>query len=449
MWTAIELLAASLLIPAGGGGAILLTDWLVGRPALRRRTIPLDQAFAAGLGLWLAITLLAEVPDRPLILAGGAVGAVMALRGRFSLPHLPHPVFVAGAVVLTALTLVACVGLPLTEWDARSIWFHQGRILFYFGPDWDYLASIGFAHPDYPKLLPAASALVSEAMGQWSDFHAKYASFLLALPVLLASLRLSSPACVAIQLCWAVSLYAIGNGYLDALLALGTLAVAALLAECTICDPEFRSSPSGLSSGLLCAGLVANMKNEGLVATFVVAIAVIAAVLIAARGHMRFLKFPRPDWTILLLAAGPVVLWSAVKHSQGLEGDLLAGGALAAAARVLERLQDGELGPVMKALLVDSGVLLLWVGCSLAWWLPGKERAQRRLLAVVALLTSLLYTSILALVYLSTPFGVGWHIATSAARVTLLPTFLAVLAFCYLLVPLRVKLLKPNSEADA
>lgn len=62
--------------------------------------------------------------------------------------------------VLYLACLYVVLAEPLDGWDARSIWFFHGKMIFYnasidAGGDWT-LSSIGFSHTDYPEMVPGA-----------------------------------------------------------------------------------------------------------------------------------------------------------------------------------------------------------------------------------------------------------------------------------------------------
>ena len=71
--------------------------------------------------------------------------------------------------LLAASTLL----VPLTAWDARTIWFLHAKMLYFTGglikeggwtaPWW------AFSHPDYPLLVPILAAQATSLAGFWNE----------------------------------------------------------------------------------------------------------------------------------------------------------------------------------------------------------------------------------------------------------------------------------------
>lgn len=84
--------------------------------------------------------------------------------------------------------LIKIIIEPVHLWDARSIWFYSGKIIYFnenylfenFQNDFcnkcDYLL--------YPKLIPSLSAYVATIFGFWNDYITKLSLFLLLLPAI-------------------------------------------------------------------------------------------------------------------------------------------------------------------------------------------------------------------------------------------------------------------------
>ena len=58
---------------------------------------------------------------------------------------------------MALLLFVPILSLPLYDWDARSIWFFHGKMIYYagtLGPEagWN-IQTPQFSHVDYPKLV--------------------------------------------------------------------------------------------------------------------------------------------------------------------------------------------------------------------------------------------------------------------------------------------------------
>ena len=88
--------------------------------------------------------------------------------------------------IVYVLTILAN---PLTDWDARSIWYFHGKIIFSYGA---FSKEAGFtetavkwAQIDYPKLNAVLSAQFAYYTGYWNEYMPKISLAYLLLPVLL------------------------------------------------------------------------------------------------------------------------------------------------------------------------------------------------------------------------------------------------------------------------
>ena len=84
--------------------------------------------------------------------------------------------------------LIKIIIEPVQLWDARSIWFYSGKIIYFnegylfekFQNDFcnkcDYLL--------YPKFIPSLTAYVATIFGFWNDYVTKLSLFLLLIPAI-------------------------------------------------------------------------------------------------------------------------------------------------------------------------------------------------------------------------------------------------------------------------
>ena len=84
--------------------------------------------------------------------------------------------------------LIKIIIEPVQLWDARSIWFYSGKIIYFnenylfenFQNDFcnkcDYLL--------YPKLIPSLTAYTATIFGFWNDYVTKLSLFLLLIPAI-------------------------------------------------------------------------------------------------------------------------------------------------------------------------------------------------------------------------------------------------------------------------
>jgi hypothetical protein len=468
-----------------GLGSLVLQTF---RAALRRRERPpADSGAGTGarelstrlaLGLLAHATLVTVGVSLRFALAAssvlGTVGVVWALLHAFlsrSRTHArPYRQALAAAalairpLVALGLTLIAGAALlsePITDWDARSIWFFHAKVIHSAGglaPDGGWFGpGVAWAHVHYPKLVPILAATQGLAVGYWNEILPKLGLvplFACSALALLAGLtpRASFSALVLAIVAPLACGRLVYNGYVDGYLALA--ATGCLLATIrTIRTRESRDAEHALAM----LGLCLTLKEDGLIFALalggtVVLLAVVAAsagaladrrtahadflraLLARTRGVLRAILQRPLTLALGALSMAPWVLWSLRAKSWGLHGYLQLDAP--AATRILTRLKTGQLPPILKAMwtphsefgLVTPALAGL-AGCAtLAVVAASFFRRPPDCASTVPFIVALAHAAALALIYLMTPYDLGWHLRTSVDRTMLLP------ALCLLVV---------------
>jgi len=314
-------------------------------------------------------------------------------------------------LVLAGLLFVA-LGSPTRSPDARSIWmFHAHRIAL----EGDLHAQLdGYAawsHLDYPVLIPALSASLARAAGVWNEIFPKSATVLSLLPPL-AAIAAAIPG-LRLQLAFSLLLLMIGgrllvNGYMDAVLAAYFVAAASAgHGFVRAASPSERRVLGVLWCGLLAA--LPLVKNEGLVLHGILC----ACLLYAQRSG----KIDRAFCLLAVLSLAPVAAWRLELVAHGISNDLVGAGLV---SRIVDRLLSWRAD--LQVLWGLAFQLRVIGPCALFGW--AWHRTRDRDFLRLTLHACALYALALALVYLSTPHDLAWHLATSAER-TVLPIALA------------------------
>lgn len=317
------------------------------------------------------------------------------------------------AIPLAALVLLLLLGYAQfafvsagAENDFIGIWGAKGRTFFEFGGlDREYLTAHwrGYAHPDYPVLLPLIFASIAVLATAWSEslLGLVYVVFALGGLILVRAELRDGTGRVTLQ--WLGVLAAVPFalspwiGLADGPLAL--LAMAALLRLARGLETGDRSS---LTVGTIFLGLAMSTKNEGL------AMGVIALLVFAWLNRRGARASLVALWPALAIAAP----WLVIRSILGLSTDLFEGGVL---SRLVARLSNrGDLTSLFEY-LVDYRpgqwiLYLLFVGVFVLW--KRSLTAGSRFILLVAALQVLTYLG----AYLVTPLPLEWHVRWSWER---------------------------------
>jgi hypothetical protein len=320
---------------------------------------------------------------------------------------------------------------PISGWDARSIWFFHAKMIYYnqafsFSAGWN-IPSVQFSHVGYPKLVPIMAAQFTYAVGYWNEYVPKGSLLFLLLPMLFASLSFINRKHLSSLYFIVFFFYNFGwwfwNGYMDGYLALYA-AFATLFLGRWLDDND----PLDLTAGIMCLGIIGNLKNEGMLTLLTITVC-IAAILYIRRKNtpLTIALHIRSAWPFILFISLCMFLWYGLKWKWG----IISANPIQL-NKIPIRLEEGSLIKILDELFVKQHVghafalFLLAVGTakifrttiSHAVWLP--------------ILTSLVYFFGMVIVYCATSQDLSWHLGTSADR-TMLPVLLGTFAATFAL----------------
>jgi len=334
-------------------------------------------------------------------------------------------VFALLVATIVFLYAVLILTLPLTHWDARSIWFFQAKIIYFAGAltsdsPW---STLEFAHGDYPKLLPTLAAQVAAVAGFWNETLPKSALLALLVPAALGAISFANrpvSAAFLIAMLFFPTYSVLWNGYAD-----GYLALYSVLCVLALGRWIEQRNPGDLLLGLAALGIAASLKNEGLY--FLLCAAVGSAIAATtARGNSGAHTDSRPSglpavaWIAAVSLAGPLT-WGITKRAWGLTNDL--GLSDETIAIIWGRLSEPDaLTSILNALFQTFELVGAIVPLALALVAATLFRVRIPTAFWLAFTTAALYLAGIIGVYLATPYELAWHLETSAGR-TVLPIF--------------------------
>jgi hypothetical protein len=331
---------------------------------------------------------------------------------------------------------------PHGQWDAWAIWNLRARFIARAGSDWRdaFTTLLGWSHPDYPLLLPLSAARLWQYVGWESQVAPAVIAMLFTFATVglawasLAILRNPSQAALAALLLLGTSILVMNGASQTADIPLGFFILATLAGLCLKDRLPERATALLVVTGMA-AGLAAWTKNEGGLVLVSVVLAR-ASVLGRSRNWASWRLELRP----FLFGLAPVLIVVLYfKLAMAPPNEVVANqGWHHTIPRLLEPMRYVEVLRGLKHAVTDFGetsainplwALLFYLFC-VGFELDSRDK--------IGLATGLVAVGLLvvgyALIYLTTPYDIAWHLSTSARRLLLQlwpsMVFLAFLAAC-------------------
>ncbi len=138
-------------------------------------------------------------------------------------------------IIITIFLILCLISLmsPVSDWDARSIWLFNAKIIFFENSLNNYFSyNPYYSHPDYPIFVPILSSTLATVIGDWNEIFPKFSSLILALPpIIILTQNLKNKFSLYIFLILILFVYEkrIINGEIDALLSLYSILLIKLI----------------------------------------------------------------------------------------------------------------------------------------------------------------------------------------------------------------------------
>jgi len=353
---------------------------------------------------------------------GGLIHLLATIRKNINLgktiKNFQKPEWWLIGLVLIALYFLLITSTPIFEWDARSIWFLHGKMIYGsqtigLQAGWQH-PSIQFSHVDYPKLIAVMSAQIATIFGYWNEYLPKLSLIFLFIPLAITSISFFYQD--KVYLLMLIPILWVGdwlwNGYMDGYLALyfGMGILLGYKFFNSKCFLYLQASSTFLISCLY-------LKNEGQMAVLV-AIIVFTIYLFSTMDSI-FTKnnnFYFISGIVFIFQLIPFFLWSIYKLVWGIHNDLKIG-SQAFFHRILERISNQSWSTILME-ITDQIILPLVIFLILLIVLRNYNGIV--ISPTFFGVTALLYTLGMIFIYLSTPYDLGYHLRTSIDR-TMLP----------------------------
>ncbi|HCS39492.1 MAG TPA: hypothetical protein DIW44_07905 [Anaerolineaceae bacterium] len=439
------LIALGLIYFIGLGWLVigpLLHGSLVNRKNTESRFLELSIIFISGLIINYGIVLLVHslkisfVIGCILAIIGSGFYIAMVFKSIKQNPFTHNSVIqMFGTILVCGLFLGPILFTPLMEWDARSIWFFHGKMIFNAGSfsqltGWQNPAVIDFSHADYPNLLPTMAAQIAYLAGYWNEYLPKLSLFFLLVPAVnllfTFSKRTFSFLFLIILVLFSYS-PKLWDGHMDGYLAL-FFAISMLLLGRYI---KFSKTLDLLSS-VLCLLILIYFKNEGNLALLAGACAILLTLLLK-KNKISFRMIIKEYWKyfpFIILLLIPFGLWSFYKLRWGLSNDLGLG-TNQSLDQLAIRINDGSYKIILERVYGQLQNCLMLLAFLLVASLVFLKKIQKEFLP--AIIASGLYCLGMIFVYLVTPLNLVTHLNDSVSR-TMLSVIACIYIACYYLV---------------
>jgi hypothetical protein len=320
---------------------------------------------------------------------------------------------------------------PLSDWDSWSIWTRKAVVLTNGGLDANVFAGVpyGFAHLDYPILLPLFESVYFRAMGI-ADTQAIHAVLWLLYVASLGAIAYLGSRFTRIWVWLPVVLaLAVGSSFYGQLLtAYADVPLGLLAAPGVVCVGLWLRDLADwrwLALGGLLLAAAASVKNEGVL--LVAAVFVAAAIVLAVGREWRPLARLGIGLVGVLIAVAPWRIWTA---AHDIKSNLPIGKGLDP-SYLSDR--SGRVGPTLKALLpmLESGGLSYVIPIALTIVVLGLATPGLRRVAAFYLLAGVGTLASVVWAFVITADALDWQVATAGSRVIMGVAFVSAAALLH------------------
>lgn len=346
------------------------------------------------------------------------IGAVSALwliykarKGVLNPTSLPFEGWHWGLLGLAGIIVFAIIFTGISNWEARSIWYFQAKILHYTGslnaPDW-HNQHFSFAFTAFPKLYPVVIAFLTSSWPGWNEYAPKWTLILLLLPIVasLFSLKIKPSSVLIIFLAlFGISGSALWDGspsaYVAAFFAMGLLNFAYY--------QKTREKIHMLQS-LLFMGIIPSFNPDGIamVVCFALALSFFnsgAGAILRERNISKFIVIP----------ASAFLFWQLRKMEFHFSDSIIANGETFSRmwTRVVEIKPFVQV--VRNTVLAHLDILAFMGLVAIYFRIPAVRANHENQIVWIRkdytwiLVAAALYSIFNLLVYWATPFNVQWY----------------------------------------
>jgi len=306
------------------------------------------------------------------------------------------------------LIILISLGVPVFDWDPRSIWLFHAKRIFYdnsiFSVSDNYAI---FSHNDYPSLVPSLAASVAHLAGHWNEVFPKLAFSLMFLPpIIFINIYIKN---YNYLIFLSLIFFFIGkylfNGWADGLLAVYFTLSVFLMHK--LISNNFNLEKKNLFLNLIAILFFVTLtliKNEGLVL-----LVIIFLITFVLEFSNKSLKKNFKKIILLSISFIPIILWKYFCYTNSLGNDYINNSFLFNLELRANVLENYKL--IFYFLFLNEKFLI-----ALFIFLTSFFILKNNNLFKFVFLIALTYSLILFIVYLSTPYDFYFQLNSSATR---------------------------------
>ena len=212
--------------------------------------------------------------------------------------------------VLISIFIIFCfisLSSPVSDWDGRSIWLFNARIIFFENNLNNYfLYSPYNSHPDYPIFVPVLSATLSSMIEGWNEIFPKFSHIILALPpIIILSSNFNKKTSLIIFLVLILFIFEkrLINGEVDVLLSLYSVSLIKILSEVVTLDKKTPNYYFDIMLIFFHIVFLTMIKIEGLALASCI---LVAFLIVYSKSNFEFTK---KLIFIFILSLIPILIW--------------------------------------------------------------------------------------------------------------------------------------------
>jgi len=308
------------------------------------------------------------------------------------------------------------LGVPVFEWDPRSIWLFQAKRIFYEGTIFsvsDNYAS--FTHNSYPKIASAFASSLGILIGHWNEVFPKLAFLFMFLPPLILAYTIFKKSQYIIFL--TIIFFTIGkflfNGWMDGMVAV-YFSFSAFLFYVLIIEDQNAHIKNNILYYIAFSFFVilTLIKNEG---------TALLAMLFSLGFLLNFFnnKLKRKFYILFLLSFSflPIIAWKIFCFYNEIgDYEYYNFSIFSNFMTRLHELKNYQL--ISYFLLLNEKFLISLLFFLVSFWLSWDKKLFNYIIIL-----ALMYLIILSFIFMSTPYDLYWQLNSTAARVIRTLTF--------------------------